>query len=73
MPLTDEPAPYLPLSGWRNPLEPAGIEATLSGAIVVKIAERYLAFFAKLGVKPAANGGNISKPGAARRRPERDA
>ena len=31
VPLTDDPAPYLVLGGWRNPLMPDRLSATLDG------------------------------------------
>jgi hypothetical protein len=64
VPLTDEPTPYLVLGGWRNPLMPAGVSASLSGQIIAAAAEGYPKFFEKLGVKAAAKGGDASKPGA---------
>ena len=64
VPLTDEPAPHLVLDGWRNPLVPASVSASLSGDIIAAPAEGYPPYFAKLGVKPAAKGGNVTKPGA---------
>lgn len=65
VPLTDEIEPYLPLAGWRNPLTPAGISATLGGDIVYSAGEGYPPFFATIGVKPAAKGGTLGKTGAA--------
>jgi hypothetical protein len=62
--LTNEPTPYLVLRSWRNPLASGGIEATASGTIVAQAAEGYPPFFAKLGVKPAAIGGDISTAAA---------
>ena len=64
VPLTDEPAPHLILDGWRNPLVPASVSASLTGDIIAAPGEGYPLYFAKLGVKPAAKGGNVSKPGA---------
>ncbi len=34
VPLTDDPAPYLVLGGWRNPLMPDSVSASLSGQII---------------------------------------
>ena len=64
VPLTDEPTPHLILDGWRNPLVPASVTASLTGDIIAAPAEGYPPYFAKLGVKPAAKGGNVTKPGA---------
>ena len=64
VPLTDDPAPYLVLGGWRNPLMPDSVSASLSGQIIAAAAEGYPKFFEKLGVKPAAKGGDVTKPGA---------
>ncbi len=64
VPLTDDPVPYLVLGGWRNPLMPASVSASLSGQIIAAAAEGYPKFFEKLGVKPAAKGGDVTKPGA---------
>jgi hypothetical protein len=64
VPLTDDPVPYLVLGGWRNPLMPASVSASLSGQIIAAAAEGYPKFFEKIGVKPAANDGDITKPGA---------
>lgn len=62
--LTDDPAPYLVLGGWRNPLMPDSVSASLSGQIVASAAEGYPKFFEKLGVKAAAKGGDVTKAGA---------
>lgn len=62
--LTDDPAPYLVLGGWRNPLKPDSVSASLSGQIIAAPAEGYPKFFEKLGVKAAAKGGDVFKPGA---------
>lgn len=62
--LTDAPTPYLALGGWRNPLMPDRVSASLSGQIIASAAEGYPKFFEKLGVKPAAKGGDVTKPGA---------
>lgn len=64
VPLTDDPAPYLVLDGWRNPLMPDSVSASLSGQIIAAAAEGYPKFFEKLGVKAAAKGGDVFKPGA---------
>ena len=64
VPLTDEPTPYLVLGGWRNPLMPDSVSASLSGQIIAAAAEGYPKFFEKLGVKAAAKGGDVTKPGA---------
>jgi hypothetical protein len=64
VPLTDELAPYLVLGGWRNPLMPDSVSASLSGQIIAAAGEGYPKFFESLGVKPAAKGGDITKPGA---------
>jgi len=64
VPLTDDPAPYLRLGRWRNPLKPATIGASLSGEIVFGAGEGYPKFFEKLGVKAAAKGGALGKIGA---------
>ena len=64
VPLTDAPTPYLVLGGWRNPLTPASVSASLSGQIIAAPAEGYPKYFEKLGVKPAAKGGDVTKPGA---------
>ena len=64
VPLTNEPQPFLTLDGWRNPLTPSSVGATLSGQIIAAPAEGYPKYFEKLGVKAAAKGGDISKPGA---------
>ena len=64
VPLTDDPAPYLVLGGWRNPLMPDSASASLSGQIIAAAAEGYPKFFAKLGVKAAAKGGDVTKAGA---------
>jgi hypothetical protein len=64
VPLTDDPAPYLVLGGWRNPLMPDRVSASLSGQIIASAAEGYPKFFEKLGVKAAAKGGDVTKPGA---------
>jgi len=64
VPLTDGPAPYLVLGGWRNPLMPDRLGATLAGEIIAEPAEGYPAFFERLGVKLAAKGGDVTKPGA---------
>jgi hypothetical protein len=62
--LTDDPTPYLLLGGWRNPLMPDRVSASLSGQIIASAAEGYPKFFEKLGVKAAAKGGDVTKPGA---------
>ncbi len=62
--LTDDPTPYLIIGGWRNPLKPDSVSASLSGQIIASAAEGYPKFFEKLGVKAAAKGGDVSKPGA---------
>ena len=49
------------------PLLPAGVSASLSGQISAAPAEGYPKFFEKLGVKPAAKGGDITKSGALER------
>ena len=64
VPLTNDPAPYLVLDGWRNPLMPDNVSASLSGQIIAAAAEGYPKLFEKLGVKPAAKGGDVTKPGA---------
>jgi hypothetical protein len=64
VPLTDDPTPYLVINGWRNPLMPDGVSVSLSGEIIAAPAEGYPQFFEKLGVKPAAKGGDMTKPGA---------
>ena len=64
MPLTDDPTPYLVLGGWRNPLTPASVSASLSGQIIASAAEGCPKFFEKLGVKAAAKGGDVTKAGA---------
>lgn len=64
VPLTNDPVPYLVLSGWRNPLMPDSVSASLSGQIIAAAAEGYPKFFEKLGVKAAAKGGDVMKPGA---------
>ncbi len=64
VPLTDDPVPYLVLGGWRNPLMPTSVSASLSGQIIAAAAEGYPKFFEKLGVKPAAKGGDVTKAGA---------
>ena len=64
VPLTDDPTPYLVLGGWRNPLMPDSVSASLSGQIIAAAAEGYPKFFEKIGVKAAAKGGDVSKPGA---------
>jgi hypothetical protein len=64
VPLTDDPTPYLVLGGWRNPLMPDRVSASLSGQIIASAAEGYPKFFEKLGVKAAAKGGDVTKPGA---------
>lgn len=51
--LTDEVQPYLVLDGWRNPVQPSGAE---NG--VLKAGEGYPSFFAALGVRPPATGGD---------------
>jgi hypothetical protein len=56
--------PHLVLDGWRNPLMPASVSASLSGQIIAAAGEGYPKFFEKLGVKPAAKGGDVTKPGA---------
>ena len=70
VPLTDEPTPYLVLRGWRNPLMPASVSASLSGQIIASAAEGYPKFFEKLGVKAAAKGGDVTKPGALEGEPD---
>lgn len=62
--LTDVSTPYLVLGGWRNPLKPDSVSASLSGQIIASAAEGYPKFFEKLGVKAAAKGGDVTKPGA---------
>lgn len=57
--LTDDPAPYLVLDDWRNPLEPASVSATLGGDIVFAKGEGYPKFFERLGVRPASPGGKF--------------
>ena len=64
VPLTDATAPYLVLSGWRNPLVPDRLSATLAGEIVAAPAEGYPKYFERLGVKAAAKGGDVTQPGA---------
>ena len=64
VPLTDDPTPYLVLGGWRNPLMPDSVSASLSGQIIAAPAEGYPKFFEKLGVKAAAKGGDVTKAGA---------
>ena len=64
VPLTNDPRPHLALDGWRNPLLPGGVSASLDGEIIAAPGEGYPPFFAKLGVKPAAKGGNVTKAGA---------
>lgn len=64
VPLTDEPAPHLVLDGWRNPLVSATVSASLTGQIIAAPGEGYPKFFENLGVKPAAKGGDTTKPGA---------
>ncbi|MEA3212430.1 MAG: hypothetical protein QOE70_5487 [Chthoniobacter sp.] len=70
VPLTNDPAPYLILGGWRNPLMPDSVSASLSGQIIAVAAEGYPKFFEKLGVKPAAKGGDVTKPGALEGEPD---
>lgn len=64
VPLTDDPAPYLVLGGWRNPLVPERLSASAYGQLIASAAEGYPKFFEKLGVKAAAKGGDVTKPGA---------
>jgi hypothetical protein len=64
VPLTDDPTPYLILGGWRNPLMSESLSASASGQLIASAAEGYPKFFEKLGVKAAAKGGDITKPGA---------
>lgn len=58
VPLTDEEPPELAIRGFRNPVAPGGVEASLSGEIIVKPGEGYPKFFDQLGVAPAAKGGS---------------
>lgn len=58
VPLTDEEPPELAIHGFRNPVAPGGVEASLSGDIIVKPGEGYPKFFDQLGVVPAAKGGS---------------
>lgn len=60
--LTDEQPPYLVLRGWRNPVLPSSIGASLDGEIVFGRGEGYPAFFASLGVRPASKGGKEGEP-----------
>ncbi len=62
--LTDDPTPYLVLGGWRNPLMSENLSASASGQLIASAAEGYPKFFEKLGVKGAAKGGDVTKPGA---------
>ena len=64
VPLTDDPTPYLILGDWRNPLMSDSVSASLSGQIIAAPAEGYPKYFEKLGVKAAAKGGDVTKPGA---------
>jgi hypothetical protein len=64
VPLTDDPVPHLVLGGWRNPLVPESLSASASGQLIAAVAEGYPKFFEKLGVKAAAKGGDVTKPGA---------
>jgi hypothetical protein len=64
VPLTDDPTPYLVLGGWRNPLIPDRVSASLSGQIIASAAEGYPKFFEKLGVKAATKGGEPDGAGA---------
>ncbi|MHA3773671.1 hypothetical protein ACXR0O_19215 [Verrucomicrobiota bacterium sgz303538] len=62
--LTDPDPPALTLGAWRNPLASAGLSATLDGEMVALPGEGYPPFFASVGVRPAAKGGNPLEPGA---------
>jgi hypothetical protein len=44
VPLTNEPRPYLLLDGWRNPLLPGGVSASLDGEIIAAPGEGYPPF-----------------------------
>ncbi len=51
--LTEEAEPYLVLDGWRNPVQAGGIEGE-----VLKAGEGYPTYFAAIGVRPPAPGGD---------------
>lgn len=55
--LTNEPAPYLVLNAWRNPLASRGISFTTEGETIYGPGENYPQFFASIGVRPRAPGG----------------
>ena len=58
--LTNSPAPYLVLKGWRNPAGTSGVGTSDSGDIVFGKAEGYPKFFESIGVVPAAPGGKTA-------------
>lgn len=58
--LTNDPAPYMVLSGWRNPAGSSGIGASESGDLVYGKGEGYPKFFESIGVRPVAPGGKTS-------------
>ena len=68
--LTDDPAPYLVLGDWRNPLKPDSVSASLSGQIIAAPGEGYPKSFEKLGVKAAAKGGDVMKQDALEGEPD---
>jgi hypothetical protein len=57
VPLSDEDPPELVFGGFRDPAAPSGVEASLSGDIIIKPGEGYPKFFEQLGVVPVAKGG----------------
>lgn len=62
--LTDPDPPALILGSWRNPLAPAGLTASPDGEMVALPGEGYPPFFASIGVRPAAKGGDPLEPGS---------
>lgn len=55
--LTADPAPWVSVTRWRNPIASAGVRATPEGSVVTLPGEGYPPYFAELGVVPADRGG----------------
>lgn len=66
VPLTDDPAPFLRLNDWRNPLKPQGTDddaSTDAEDVVYLAGEPIPAFFPSIGVKSPAPGGKSFEGG----------
>lgn len=55
--ITNHPAPYLSLTGWRDPISSSGVSVDDSGELIYGAGEGYPDFFTSLGVTPPAAGG----------------